>query len=193
MDVKLMEALIERMSDGYEDAFERIYSMYMNKVYNTARMMTEDEKAAEDILQEVFIIIYKKIYKLKHAEAFESWLYRITVNCCNNYFKKRKSTVVTEDDKLADVIGADTGQTPGEELISRETNDEIYKAVNTLPGKYRECIILYYYSEMSIAQIADVLDCSAGTVKSNLFKAKKALKKKLNLEIDCEVKTYGYR
>ncbi|MDP4088449.1 MAG: sigma factor, partial [Bacillota bacterium] len=69
MDVKLMEALIERMSDGEEDAFERVYSMYMNKVYNTARMMTEDEKAAEDILQEVFIIIYKKIYKLKHAEA----------------------------------------------------------------------------------------------------------------------------
>lgn len=188
-----MEALIGRVIEGDDDAFERIYNMYVNKVYNTAKMMTEDEKAAEDILQEVFIIIYKKIYKLKHAEAFESWLYRITVNCCNDYFKKRKRTVVTENDKLADIMGADTSKAPGEELVSKEASDEVYKAVNTLPQKLRECVVLYYYSEMSIAQIAEALDCSDGTVKSNLFKARKALKKKLNIEVDCEVKTYGYR
>lgn len=193
MDVKLMETLIEGMADGDDGAFERIYNMYMNKVYNTAKMITEDEKAAEDILQEVFIIIYKKVYKLKHAEAFESWLYRITINCCNNYFKKRKRTVVTADDKLADIIGTDTSRAPVEELINEEANDEIFKAVNTLPKRFRECVILYYYSEMSIAQIAEVLECSDGTVKSNLFKARKALKKKLEIEVDCEVKTYGYR
>lgn len=193
LDVRLIETLIERISYGDNEAFETLYNMYAKKVYNTAKMITENEKAAEDILQEVFLTIYTKIYKLKHVEAFESWLYRIVINCCNEYFRKNKKLVVTDDGNLDDIAGVSNCEIPGEALIKKENYKDLRRCVSILPEKMKECVVLYYYSEMSIIQISEVLGCSVGTVKSNMFKAKKALKKSLNLNIDCEVNTYGYR
>jgi len=81
--------LIEQVIDGDEAAFKKLYDMYKEKVYRIAWMLTNNESAAQDIIQEVFIQVYLKIPKLKYIEAFESWLYKITVNCSEGTVKSR--------------------------------------------------------------------------------------------------------
>jgi RNA polymerase sigma-70 factor (ECF subfamily) len=193
LEVQLIERLIEGICRGDEQVFRKLYDMYKDKVYNTARMITNDEKAAEDILQDVFVIIFTKIYKLKHPGAFEAWLYKTVINQCNSLFRKGKKLIAVEDMTIENAAGADRGETPSEQAIRQETNKELMKCINLLSEKLRICIILYYFNEMSIREIGETLECSEGTVKSRLFKAKKELEKSLNSKINCEVREYGYR
>lgn len=193
MEIQLIERLIEGICCGDEQAFRKLYDMYKDKVYNTAKMITNDEKEAEDILQEVFVIVFTKIYKLKHPGAFEAWLYKTVINQCNNLFRKGKKVVVVEDIAIENATGADEEEMPDEQAIRQETNRELMKCINLLSEKLRICIILYYFNEMSIREIGETLECSEGTVKSRLFKAKKELEKSLNSKMNCEVKQYGYR
>lgn len=193
MDTQLIEKLIYGISHGDEESFRRLYDMYKNKVYNTAKRLTNDDKAAEDIVQEVFVIIYTKIYKLKYAEAFEVWLYKIVINCCKNSFKKGKNLLIVEDDTIENAAGDHCGDAPGELIIKKERNSELMKCINKLSEKLKTCIILYYFNEMSIREISEILECSEGTVKSRLFKGKKALEKSFTLKMEGEVKPYVNR
>lgn len=193
MEIQLIERLIEGICSGDEQAFRTLYDMYKDKVYNTAKMITNDEKAAEDVLQDVFVTIYTKVYKLKHSGAFEAWLYKTVINCCNNLFRKGRKVIVVEDSAIEKAAGADSGETPSEMAIRQEMNRELMKCINLLSDKLKICIILYYFNEMSIREIAETLGCSEGTIKSRLFKAKKALEKSLNLKMNCEVDKYVYR
>jgi RNA polymerase sigma factor, sigma-70 family len=189
----LIEILIQGITHGDEESFKRLYDLYKNKVYNTAKRLINDDKTAEDIVQEVFVIIYTKIYKLKHAEAFEVWLYRIVINCCKNSYKKNKNLLITEDDAIENAAGACSGDTPSELIAIKERNEELIKCINKLSEKLKTCIILYYFNEMTIREIAETLECSEGTVKSRLYKGKKALEKNLILRMECEVNHNVYR
>jgi RNA polymerase sigma-70 factor (ECF subfamily) len=193
LEAQLIEKLIYGIAHGDEECFRTLYDMYKNKVYNTAKRLTNDDKAAEDIMQEVFVIIYTKIYKLKHAEAFEVWLYRIVINCCKNSYKKSKNLLVVEDKTIETAAGESCNETPSESLIRKERNEEMMNCISKLSEKLKTCIILYYFNEMSIREIAETLECSEGTVKSRLFKGKKALEKSFVLKMEGEVKEYGYR
>lgn len=193
METQLVEKLIYGIAQGDEVCFRTLYDMYKSKVYNTARRLTNDEKVAEDIMQEVFVIIYTKIYKLKHVEAFEVWLYRITINCCKNSYKKGENLVVLDDKAIESVAGEYCEETPSQLLIKKERNEELMRCISKLSEKLKTCIILYYFNEISIREIAKTLECSEGTVKSRLFKGKKALEKSFTLKIEGEVDKYVYR
>lgn len=193
METQLIEKLIYGISHGDEECFRTLYDMYKSRVYNTAKRLTNDEKAAEDAMQEVFVTVYTKIYKLKHAEAFEVWLYKIVINCCKNYFKKGKRLLIVEDSEIDNTVGEHCNDTPGDLIMKKERNKELVKCINKLSEKLKTCIILYYFNEMSIREIAEILDCSEGTVKSRLHNGKKALEKSLTLNMEDEVNKYVYR
>lgn len=193
LETQLVEKLIYGIAQGDEACFRTLYDMYKSKVYNTAKRLTNDEKAAEDIMQEVFIIIYTKIYKLKHVEAFEVWLYRIVINCCKNFYKKGKNVVLVEENDIESVAGEYCEENPSQLLLKKERNEELMICISKLSEKLKICIILYYFNEMSIREIAETLECSEGTVKSRLFKGKKALEKSFTLKIEGEVNKHVYR
>jgi RNA polymerase sigma-70 factor (ECF subfamily) len=193
LETQLVEKLIYGITQGDEVCFRTLYDMYKSKVYNTAKRMTNDENAAEDIMQEVFVIIYTKIYKLKHIEAFEVWLYRIVINCCKNFYKKGKNVVVAEEKTIENATEEYCEETPSQLLIKKERNEELMICISKLSEKLKTCIILYYFNEMSIREIAETLECSEGTVKSRLFKGKKALEKSITLKMEGEVNEHVYR
>lgn len=192
METQVLEKLIEEVVLGDRAAFRKLYDEYKLKVYNTARNITKDEKAAEDILQEVFVTIYTKLYKLKKPAAFDVWLYKIVVNCCNNYFRKNKNSISSEDSVIENLAGEDK-EIPNEILEKKESYEELKKCIDKLSDKLRICIVFYYFNDMSIKEIAEVLNCSEGTVKSRLFKAKKNLEKELVSMSNGEGRIYGYR
>lgn len=170
--------IIDQIIKGDQSAFKELYNTYKNRVYKTAWVMLSDTSAAEDILQEVFITVYSKIYKLKCAGAFESWLYKITVNCCNQYLRKHKLDTVSGED-IFEEITEDSHNDPESKMIEKENGGEIIRYIYKLPLKQRNCIILFYYNHLSIKEIADILECTEGTIKSNLFKGKKSLEKRI--------------
>lgn len=183
MEKELIEKLIKKTIDGDERAFRELYDNYKSKVFKTAYLMIRDEKIAEDIVKEVFITVYKKAYKLKRTEAFESWLYKITVNNCNEYFRRNSKALVTEEEDMSQLYDRDIYVQPEEMLLTEERNQQLDRIINSLSEKLKTCIILFYYNNMTIRQIADIQACSEGTVKSRLFKAKKAIEKKMKTEL----------
>lgn len=175
--------LINEIIEGDENAFRKVYDLYKRKVYKTIIASLNDEKAAEDILQEVFIIVFTKIRKLRSAEAFESWLYRTTLNCCKSYYRKHKNDLYINDDSILENLQQPQKNNTENVILNMEVNNELKQCINKMPVHLKECVILFYFSEMSICEIAQIEGCTQGAVKSRLFKGRKYIKDKLNLEI----------
>lgn len=180
--ILISEELIQRIKTKDRDAFKELFDMYREKVYRMSYIILREKTAAEDVLQEVFIQVYLKIKDLKHIAAFEVWLYRITMNCCRKFINKESkfSTINIDEnyDGYTD-IQDDEINTPESILSNKEFCKEVMKELYELPEYQRISLILFYYNEMSIKEIAIIMNCSDGTVKSRLFHGKKHLRDKV--------------
>ena len=135
----------------------------------------------EDIEQEVYIKTWKNMDKYKEQGKFKSWINTITANLCrdylrSNYFKNTKNTV-TQDNTLLEV--KDEKANIELELIKKQRNTRVIKAINELKPKLKEVIIMYEIKEMSYEEISKKLKCPIGTIRSRLFTARKELYTKL--------------
>jgi RNA polymerase sigma factor (sigma-70 family) len=177
------EQLIQRIKNKDREAFKQLFDMYREKVYRMSYSILKEKNASEDVLQEVFIQIYLKIRDLKHIGAFEVWLYRITMNCCkkliNKESKLRAISVNESYDGYTD-IEDDEINAPENIMVQQELYTEVMAVIYELPEYQRISLILFYYNEMSIKEIANIMNCSEGTVKSRLFHGKKYLKHKID-------------
>lgn len=174
------EGLLLKIKDRDTDAYAQLYNAYNRKIYKTALMIVNDADTAEDILQEVFMQIFLKIHTLQDTEAFELWLYRITVNCCMKHFGKiKRFGRSVEQEKFSKEAEVDIDYLPEENYIKRELSEKVWDVISSLSQHHRITVILYYYNEFSIKEIADLLKCSEGTVKSRLHYSKLYLKEKL--------------
>ena len=178
----ISEQLIQRIKTKDRDAFKEVFDMYREKVYRMSYIILKDKAASEDVLQEVFIQVYLKIRDLKHIGAFEVWLYRITMNCCRKLInKENKIRIINVNenyDGYAD-IQDDEINTPESIIVNQEFCTEVMNVIYELPEYQRISLVLFYYNEMSIKEIANTMNCSEGTVKSRLFHGKRYLKDKV--------------
>lgn len=133
--------------------------------------IVKDEKKAEDIVQEVFIRYYLNLEKFEGRSSVKTYLYRIAVNECHNYFKSwayRKMEISNLFGQL--LVNKDT---PEKEILQKESDDRFVKMIERLPLKYREVIWLHYYSGLTVTEIGGVLDCPVNTVKTRLARGRK--------------------
>lgn len=188
------EALLSGLKMGNEIAFRKLYELYAEKIYKTAYMMTNDKVAAQDVVREVFIKVFKKISDLKYKEAFSSWFYRITINSCLSYMSENsKVKVLFDENEFNNIPEERIYFNPEDNALERELYEEVMENIYKLPRLQRITIILYFYNEMTIKEIAGVMDCSEGTVKSRLFHGKKNLKEMLeHKKIGKGVSRYGF-
>lgn len=172
--------ILEGARDGDREDFIAIFHHYRQKVYNTAYFILKDHQYADDVVQETLLQVHLKIRKLSSLEAFESWLYKIAVNLCLKLLKKTKklSTVAFNDEidnnETNDMDGLDSM------IVEQELVADMMNCIYLLPDKHRVVITLFYFNEMSVKDISEVLGCSEGTVKSRLFYAKKILRTTFN-------------
>lgn len=169
--------LIQRIQNEDERAFESLFEQYKNLVFRTAYLMLEDGEEAEEVLQDVFLKVYRAIDSY-HPEkgAFTTWLYRITVNHCKN--RRRKKKFIQGPLSWLDISWRqDSGAV--ESHIDRK--EPIEQALQKLSDKVRDVIILRYYGNLSYAEIAESLDIPVGTVKSRLDWGLRTLRQELSL------------
>lgn len=175
--------LVEQSRKGDVDAFEELIRDYKKNAYNTAWGMLRNVQDAEDASQEALIKAYVNIHKFNMQSTFKVWLYRIVVNTCIDFKRKKNITTVSIDENID--LGennrlhreiADNSGNP-DILIEKNFNSSLVNnAVNKLDDNYKTIIILRDIQGFSYSEIAEILSCNLGTVKSRLNRARKNLK-----------------
>jgi len=184
--------LIEKAQKMDVQAFEQLVEKYQKKVFNIAFSMLNNMDDASDISQEVFIKAFKSIKHFKQNSSFSTWLYRITVNTCLDELRKRKnkSNVFSIDQVIHLESGEVTRQleddrpTPDSMVENNELRALVRDSISQLSDELKEVIILRDINGLSYDDIADMLDCPLGTVKSRINRARNALKEILKRKIE---------
>lgn len=179
----LESILLKKVKEGNQTAFEKLILQYEKQVYNIAYRMFYNEADAKDISQEVFLRIYQKIHTFEETSKFSTWLYRITINICIDELRKRKGketysideTYKQEDGEMTKQYKLQE-QGPEEVFLQKERIEALHKGIQKLPEDYKAVIILRDLQNFSYQEIADILSCSLGTVKSRISRGRIQLK-----------------
>ena len=178
--------LLKRCQSGERDAFEELLTLYNQKVYNIAYRMMGNYHDTSDVVQEVFVRIFKSLRNFRGDCAFSTWIYHITINVCKDELRVKKKY---NDDSIDEYIFTEKGgvakefadDSPGPEECYeiQELSEQLQSVIDLLHPDYRAVIILREQKELSYQEISDILGVSLGTVKSRINRARAALAKKI--------------
>ncbi len=179
------QEMISGCKNGDRDAFNALMEKYQKQVFSIAYGMLSDYEDASDASQEVFIKIYKSIASFKGESSFSTWMYRICSNVCNDILRKRQKRGATvsldSEEENASALQLQSDEpTPEEQLELNERQKAVREAINELSPEYKEVIMYSDMHQLSYDEIALILKCPKGTVKSRLNRARNALRKKLS-------------
>jgi RNA polymerase sigma-70 factor (ECF subfamily) len=177
-------ALIKKFNKGSLEAFEELVSRYESKIMNLALRFTRNQEDAEEVVQDVFTTLYRKLQGFEGKSAFSSWLYRIVVNASFMKLRKRKQQTTLHLEDLVQERGVDKdlllGGTRHDSIPSkRELREVLQGAIDKLPEQYRSVFILRDVDALSNEEVAEILDLSVPAVKSRLHRSRLMLRKRL--------------
>jgi RNA polymerase sigma-70 factor, ECF subfamily len=170
-------SLILSAQKGDTSAFKELYERYRERVYNLIYYSLENVEQAEDILQTVFVKVYKALPFFRLESGFMTWIYRVALNECKNRKRNRKFFV-----SLHAIEGShEIHPAPAPDAIheTSELSNAVRDAIKSLKPKYRSVVVLKYLEEMSYEEVAETIGCSPGTVASRLYRALKILERRL--------------
>jgi RNA polymerase sigma-70 factor (ECF subfamily) len=173
--------LIPRVRRGDLAAFEALYDKYKGQVYRAALAITHDQGAAEDILQECFLRVYAHIDRIDVSRPLSPWIHRIAVNLSYNWVTKRKRWFPFLGEVI-DQFVSDHHDSPEHVLEREELQRIVQEAIHSLSFAQRVVIILFYLNGFHLEEIAYILDCPVGTVKSRLYYGRQNLRRKLGAD-----------
>ncbi len=183
--------LIDHLREGDETALAPLVEKYKRMVHRLAMQITKNHEDANDVMQETFIKVYQSIHTFRQEAAFETWIYRIAVNEALNFVKRRErrresSLETTDESEFNTEIlrKAEINSDPEIQAEKAELRHWVTKAVNSLSLKHRIVVILHELEGLTHAEIASILNCSEGTVRSRLHYARKQLRSLLKPYID---------
>ncbi len=183
--------LVSRAQRGDKKAFELLVVKYQRKLARLLSRLIRDPAEVEDVAQEAFIKAYRALPSFRGDSAFYTWLYRIGINTAKNYLMAmgRRAPTSTEVD-AEEAEGYEEGEqlrdinTPESLLLSREIGATVNAAIDGLPEELRTAIQLRELEGMSYDEIARIMDCPIGTVRSRIFRAREAISEKLKPLLD---------
>jgi RNA polymerase sigma-70 factor (ECF subfamily) len=173
--VPLDSDLIEHAQQGDPDAFAALFHMHKARIYSVCLRMTNNVAEAEDLTQDAFLQVFRKIATFRGASAFSTWLHRIAVNTVLMHFRKKSLSQVSLDEPYANPDGAKIRReygTKDSRLAGCVDRVALQRALNELPRGYRTIFWLHEVEGYEHQEIAEMLDCSVGNSKSQLHKAK---------------------
>ncbi len=174
--------LVPRIQGGDLAAFESLYRKYKNELYRTALAITRDQGAAEELLQDCFLRAYDHIDSVDACSSLKPWLHRIIVNLSYNWSAKKRLRLVSFEDVFERLLSLPRSS-PERAYERQELVKAVDEAIRSLSMPQRVVVVLFYLQGFSLAEIAYVLDCPVGTVKSRLHNARRALKRRLTVDL----------
>ena len=185
------QQLVERAQRGDKRAFELLVEKYQRKLARLLSRLVRDPGEVEDVTQEAFIKAYRALPAFRGDSAFYTWLYRIGINTAKNYLVAmgRRAPTSTEVE-AEEAEGYESGEllrdinTPDSLLLSKEIGETVNAAIDSLPEELRSAIQLRELEGMSYEEIAKMMDCPIGTVRSRIFRAREAIAERLKPLLD---------
>ncbi|ATL91485.1 RNA polymerase sigma factor RpoE [Aeromonas sobria] len=181
----LDEQLVERVQRGDKAAFNLLVKKYQHKVVNLVARYVNNPGDVPDVAQEAFIKAYRALPTFRGESAFYTWLYRIAVNTAKNYLTSQGRRPPSSDVEADDAESYGGGEalqevaTPENLALTDEIQRTVFAAIEALPEDLRTAITLRELEGLSYEEIAEIMDCPVGTVRSRIFRARDAIDKKL--------------
>ena len=190
-DREIDQQLVERAQRGDKAAFELLVGKYQRKLARLLSRFIRDATEVEDVTQEAFIKAYRALPTFRGDSAFYTWLYRIGINTAKNYLAAmgRRAPTTTEIDS-EEAEGYEDGEqlrdlnTPENQMMSRQVAETVNQTLESLPEELRSAITLREIEGLSYDDIADIMNCPIGTVRSRIFRAREAIAAKLRPLLD---------
>lgn len=186
---KTDRSLIDAHIKGDSTAFGELVRRYGDNLLSYLTRICGNRELAEDVFQETFKRVHEKAHTF-HGSRFKSWLYKIATNVAIDCFRRIKQVRVISFERRGDCDGencnvanavtvADDSYEPLQEAIKTENKEKVRRAIELLPARQRVTLVLAYYQQLSYPQVADVLGCSIGTVKTQMYRALRTLADRL--------------
>lgn len=164
--------LIKNLKKGREDAYRQIVEEYGNRLLRTCYLILKDREEAEDVVQETFIKVFRNIDSFRESSNLYTWIYTIALNLSRDRLRKKQDMLTFEDEW----VGKNNVEYEVEKGIDRELLRKELFEINSL---YREVLVLFYFEELSIKEISNLLNEKEGTIKSKLSRGRNILKEAL--------------
>ena len=186
--------LLDGLRNGDENAFEALVSRYQQPVYNLVYRLMDDPSDACDVVQEVFLKVFRNVGALRGSSSLKTWIYRIAVNEAHNHrrwfqrHRKREVGLEAEEEgsrSYQDIL-SDPGRTPFDLAVGTETRALVEQALTEVNEVFRPAIILRDMEDMSYEEVAEILQVSIGTVKSRILRGREALRRTLTGRLEPE-------
>ncbi|MCZ6657188.1 MAG: RNA polymerase sigma factor RpoE [Gammaproteobacteria bacterium] len=179
------QELVRRVKRGDRIAFDLLFSRYQHKILNLIGRYVRNPEEVEDVAQEAFIKAFRALPRFRGDSAFYTWLYRIAINTAKNHLVARSRRPPGQDVDIDDaqfMDGADElrqGESPEAALARDQLSDVIDGAISQLPEDLRSAVTLREFDGLSYEQIAEIMDCPVGTVRSRIFRAREAIDERI--------------
>jgi RNA polymerase sigma-70 factor (ECF subfamily) len=180
------ERMLERLREGDDAAYEALLERFQGPVYQLVYRLVDDPNEAGDVVQDVFLKVFRGVSGFRGQSSLKTWIYRIAVNEAHNrrrwFHRHRKAEVVLDGDSGVTnriELVSDRGRTPYDWTLNGEMRTAIEEALEGLNPVFRSAVILRDLEELSYEEIADILDVSIGTVKSRILRGREALRRAL--------------
>jgi len=184
--------LVRALQDCAEGAYETLLARFQQPIYNLALRLLNDPSDAADVVQEVFLKVFRNVGHFRGQSSLKTWIYRITVNEAHNqrrwFFRHRQREVGLEDEQeetrsMAQVL-PDAMNSPFDYVFDRERQNLVEQALSKINPTFREVVVLRDIADLSYEEIAEVLQLSLGTVKSRILRGREALRQELSERLE---------
>jgi RNA polymerase sigma-70 factor, ECF subfamily len=183
--------LVRGLRAGIESAYEELLTRYQQPVYGIVYRLLGDQNDACDVVQEIFLKVFRSVHSFKERSSFRTWIYRIAVNEAHNHrrwfsrHRKREVAIDREDGAYgAFEIAPDPGPSPFDFALDRETHLLIERALEEISPVFRTAVVLRDIEGLGYEEIADILQISLGTVKSRILRGREALRRVLSERLE---------
>ena len=184
-------ALIERLREQDLEALGVLFDRYSPQLYRTAVAVLHDPAAAEDIVQDCFLRLHQYAHRIDTSLPLIPWLYRVTVNLSYTWITRRQRRRISLE-SLVDQLMSPSWQSPDQVTEHLEIQRLVRQTVHELPLNQRVVVVLHYLNGLSVEDIASIVQCPTGTVKSRLYYARETLRRRLGeFDIMTEI-AHGY-
>jgi RNA polymerase sigma-70 factor (ECF subfamily) len=170
--------LIRQLQHSNLEALGNLFDRYQRLVYRTALGITGDVDAASDLLQDVFLRLHRFVHHVDRDRPLEPWLYRMTVNLAYSWIKRHSRWTYSLEEVAEWLIGGKRNP-PQQQVEQNEDWEQLRQSILLLPITHRTVVVMYYVNDLSLQQIADILELPVGTVKSRLHYGRQSLKRNL--------------
>lgn len=170
-----MAKLIKSLKKNRESAYEKVLELYGDKLLKTSYLILKDLDMAEDIVQETFIKVFQNINSFKENSSLYTWIYKIALNLCRDKLRRETELPIFYE-------YLESGENIEDIIIDNENKEVLSKHLSDLNAIYRDSLILFYFEDMSIKEISEVLEEKEGTVKSRLSGGRVILKELMDKE-----------